>query len=125
MRELALVEELLARYMPRNVVLAHSAEIAAVGRKNSLECDIVVHDPDVPPLIESSVYRVLPAESVYGVIEVRSRLDKAGLRKAFRTITDVQETAQGCGRVSAQCHQFHTLRQIDTGLSDSGIRIRV
>lgn len=89
-RELALVEQLLRTYLPRNVSAIHSAEVTSVGGETSGELDIVIFDQQVPPLLDLQTYRILPVECVYGVIEVKSQLDGAALKDALATIRKVK-----------------------------------
>jgi hypothetical protein len=52
--------------------------------------DIVIYDPSAPPLFNRGGYRILPAECVYGVIEVKSKLTAAELAKSAQTIAKVK-----------------------------------
>jgi hypothetical protein len=45
----------------------------------------------VPPSHASASYRIVPAECVYGVIEVKSSLDAEQLKKARKLIADVKK----------------------------------
>ncbi len=85
-REVELVEVFLSEYLPGNVEVAQSGEIVSTSGETSSECDVLVFDPRGPKLIEKTGYRVLPVECVYGVIEVKSKLDTRELRDAHSKI---------------------------------------
>jgi hypothetical protein len=89
-REAQLLSNHLHKYLPRNVRAEHSGEVAAVNGAVSPQCDILIVDPSTPPLWDEEDYRIVPAESVYGVIEVKSFLDSAQLQKAGELIADVK-----------------------------------
>jgi hypothetical protein len=84
------VLEFLQKYLPDNVRAAGSAEIVSADGQTSGQMDIVIYDPTAPPLFDRGGYRILPAECVYGVIEVKSRLDAAALRTSVETIAQVK-----------------------------------
>jgi Domain of unknown function (DUF6602) len=50
----------------------------------------VIFDRSTPPFLDMVSYRKLPNECVYGVIEVKSNLDKTQLLKACRLIERVK-----------------------------------
>jgi hypothetical protein len=56
----------------------------------SPQCDIVIADRDVPPLLGSKTYRILPNECVYGVIEVKTGLNQTTLLEACELIKTVK-----------------------------------
>lgn len=82
-REAQVVEQFLGLVLPRNLGVAHGAEIVAVGQRTSAECDVIIYDPAVPPLLEGVSFRILPVETVFGVVEVKSRLTCLRWRRAF------------------------------------------
>ncbi len=89
-REAAVAQEFLAKYAPRNVSLAHGGEILTTSGETSNECDLILYEPAIPALVESSEYRIFPVEAVYGVAEVKSKLDSAGLKDAHAKIRRVK-----------------------------------
>lgn len=80
----------LQKYLPATVRAAGSAEIVSADGQTSGQMDIVIYDPSAPPLFDSNDYRILPAECVYAVIEVKSKLDAAELRRSVETIAKVK-----------------------------------
>jgi hypothetical protein len=82
LREALVMEEVLNRALPDTFGIAHGAEIACSDGTVSGECDLVIYDRSVPPIYKSNTYQVLPIESVLGVIEVKSDLDKKALTDA-------------------------------------------
>jgi hypothetical protein len=89
-REAQLLSNYLRKYLPRNVIAEHSGEVVAVNGAVSGQCDIVIVDPSTPPFWDEEDYRIVPAECVYGVIEVKSSLDASELRKAWKQIARVK-----------------------------------
>jgi hypothetical protein len=63
---------------------------AAVNGGVSRQCDITIAEPSTPPFWDEGDYRIVPAECVYGVIEVKASLDSTELEKAWRLIADVK-----------------------------------
>jgi len=88
-------EEILARflelYLPRSVEVIHNAEILSASGGVSRQCDIVIADNRVPRLQDLESHRIVPIESVYCVIEVKSRLDGPELKKALSNIAEVKK----------------------------------
>lgn len=82
--------EFLRKYLPDTVRAAGSSEIISADGQTSSQMDIVIYDPSAPPLFARSGYRILPAECVYGVIEVKSKLTAAELARSVETIAKVK-----------------------------------
>ncbi|MFR9803190.1 DUF6602 domain-containing protein [Pseudonocardia sp. RS010] len=80
----------LQDYLPKNVAVAGSSEIIALNGERSGQMDIVIYDPAAPPLFHEEGYRILPAECVYAVIEVKSHLSWDELRKSAENIAKVK-----------------------------------
>jgi hypothetical protein len=89
-REAQLLSNYLRKYLPRNVIAEHSGEVVAGNGEVSGQCDIVIVDPSTPPFWDDEDYRIVPAECLYGVIEVKSSLDATELRKAWKQIARVK-----------------------------------
>jgi hypothetical protein len=89
-REAQLLSNYLRKYLPRTVRAEHGGEVVAVNGAVSRQCDILIVDPSTPPFWDEENYRIVPAECVYGVIEVKSFLDSAELRKAAQLIADAK-----------------------------------
>ncbi|MCE7007065.1 hypothetical protein LWC34_30185 [Kibdelosporangium philippinense] len=88
-REL-LARDFLNRCLPGNVHAAPGGEIITASGLYSPQCDIVVLDHTTPPLLDQGDYRVVPNECVYGVIEVKSKLDKAKMIDACEKLRKVK-----------------------------------
>jgi len=85
-----LVQNFLADYLPGNVQVMHSAEIISVSGETSAECDLVICDQSTPRLLDMEDYRIIPSECVYGVIEVKTRLNRTELFDACEKIQRVK-----------------------------------
>lgn len=96
LREAVVLDRFLRKYMPRNVELVESSEMLSVDGKRSGQCDLLIKDPGAPFLLEKDEYRIAAAESIYGVIEVKSNLTTSELKDAYRKIAfakDLPRTA--------------------------------
>jgi hypothetical protein len=89
-REAQLLTNYLRKYLPRIVRAEHSGEVVAVSGDVSQQCDILIVDPSTPPFWDEEDYRIVPAECVYGVIEVKSSLDSEELKNAWELIARVK-----------------------------------
>jgi hypothetical protein len=88
-------EEILRRfltesgYLPkRYAVSENSARVASATGHITGEMDIVLYDPldCVRLMAREDVYEVYPVESVYGVIQVKSRLNREEIRAGLANI---------------------------------------
>lgn len=89
-----LVRDFLTSRLPGHVEAIHSAEIIAASGEVSPQCDIVITDRSTPPLTHMQGYRIIPDECVYGVVEVRTTLNKEGLLDACENIRKAKELAK-------------------------------
>jgi hypothetical protein len=91
-----IVAKFLERYLPSTVRVAQSAEIVTADGDVSGEVDIVICDPGAPRLYDERAFRVLPIESVYGVVEVKSMLrpgDVAAAAAGIRRVKTLRRLA--------------------------------
>ncbi|WP_122575221.1 DUF6602 domain-containing protein [Pseudomonas viridiflava] len=90
-RESALREFLSDSRLPAKFGLG-TGEIVSSFDRVSKQSDLVVFDRlDSIPLLYSDAVQVFPIESVYGVIEVKSRLSKEELFKSLENIRSVKD----------------------------------
>lgn len=80
----------LDHQLPRHVEAICGAEIASAVGDVSPQCDIVLADRSTPPLTHLQGYRIVPNECVYGMVEVKTRLDKKDLIDACEKIRKVK-----------------------------------
>lgn len=90
-RETGLRTAFLNKYLPRNVDVVGSGEVIAADGQVSGQCDVMIIDPATPPLWDDEDYRIVPAECVDAVIEVKSNLTVAELRSAWASIRRVKD----------------------------------
>jgi hypothetical protein len=97
-REQSIVAEYLSIYLPKNIGISNGEIVTANGQV-SPECDCVIYDSMTCPfLIEKQNYRVFPVEAVFGVVEIKSKLDDKELKKSFQNLAKIkgfQKTAYG------------------------------
>ncbi|WP_424184548.1 DUF6602 domain-containing protein [Actinokineospora sp. G85] len=82
--------DFLREHLPRTVDVYGSAEIVTADGQISPQCDVLITDPATPPFFSEDRHRVVPNECVYGMIEVKSRLDTAELHDACQKIARVR-----------------------------------
>jgi hypothetical protein len=85
-----ILHSFIESYLPQNLRVYGSAEVISASGGRSGQCDIVVVDHKVPPLLDLQNHRILACEGVYIVIEVKSSLTKLNLVSACRTIAKVK-----------------------------------
>lgn len=82
-----LIQEFLSGYLPSHVEAVHNAEVIAANGDVSPQCDVVLIDRGTPPFTSLNGYRVIPNECVYGMVEVKTKLDGAQLVDACKKIS--------------------------------------
>lgn len=91
-------EEILVRflelYVPGTAEVVHNAEIITVAGEISPQCDIVLVDRNAPRLQDLRSHRIVPAESVFGVIEVKSRMPGPELIDSCQKISAIKQLSR-------------------------------
>jgi hypothetical protein len=91
-------EEIFARflelYVPGTAEVVHNAEIITVAGEISPQCDIVLADKNAPRLQDLRSHRIIPAESVFGVIEVKSHMTKPELIDSCQKISTIKQLSR-------------------------------
>ncbi|WKX72597.1 DUF6602 domain-containing protein [Streptomyces sp. XD-27] len=82
-----LIQEFLSGYLPAHVEAVHNAEIIAANGDVSPQCDIVLIDRGTPPFTTLNGFRIIPNECVYGMVEVKTKLDSTQLTDACNKIS--------------------------------------
>jgi len=85
-----IVRKFVRNCLPRQTEVAGRGEIITADEQVSPECDLMVIDATAPPLMDEREHRIVPAELVYGVVEVKSRLDGRELLDACKKIKAVK-----------------------------------
>ncbi|MFD8445222.1 DUF6602 domain-containing protein [Streptomyces globisporus] len=70
-----LIQQFLAGYLPAHVEAVHNVEVIAANGDVSPQSDIVLIDRGTPPFTTLQGFRIIPNECVYGMIEVKTKLD--------------------------------------------------
>ena len=81
----------LEKYLPKTVGCCGPCEIASADGQRSGQVDIAIYDLAVPPLYLDGDFRVLPAECMYAVIEVKTKLTRKELKLSIDGIRRVKE----------------------------------
>jgi hypothetical protein len=87
---------LLRDYLPPKIGIG-TGFIASGGenQQQSPQCDIILYDAlNNSPLYKSEAWSIYPIEMVYGVIEVKTTLNKPELRNAFEKCAKIRRMAQ-------------------------------
>lgn len=85
-----IVRDFMVRYLPGQVEVTGRGEIITTDEQVSPECDIMVVDRNAPPFTDRRSFRIVPAECVHGIVEVKSLLDGRQLRDACEKIMTVK-----------------------------------
>jgi hypothetical protein len=89
-RERVLAKEFLEKYTPSVVQVIESSEIVTSAGESSPECDVLLIDPHSPVWLDTGNYRIVPIETVYAVVEVKSMLDTRELHEAHRKLRTIK-----------------------------------
>ncbi len=84
-------------YLPARFAISDSrARVASTTGHVTGEMDIVFHDPanSMSLMRREDVYEVLPVESVYGVIQVKSRLNKKEIKQGLENVASFKRLAR-------------------------------
>lgn len=72
-----------------------TGKVVSVGGGESNQMDLIVHDRlDTPALVEAKAWSLVPIESVFAAISVKTSLDKGELRDAIASIQSVRRLPQ-------------------------------
>ncbi|MFB8350288.1 DUF6602 domain-containing protein [Streptomyces niveus] len=82
-----IIQEFLSGYLPAHVEAVHNSEIIAANGDVSPQCDIVLIDRGTPPFTTLNGFRIIPNECVYGMVEVKTKLDGTQLADACNKIS--------------------------------------
>ncbi|WP_375773477.1 hypothetical protein NR798_22245 [Archangium gephyra] len=103
-------------YLPRRYAVSeNSARVASTTGHLSKEIDILLYDPfdSVSLMRREDVYEVFPVESVYGVIQVKSRLNKREIKDGLANLASFK-------RLDRQPHAPWGVRGINDRKADRG-----
>jgi len=86
-----IIEEFLRPFLPKCYGIA-SGEVFSSDGQNSKQIDLVLHDPIFSTTLfqENGQNCLFPAESVYGLIEVKSELNSSELRTSVENIASIK-----------------------------------
>ncbi|MFH8640901.1 DUF6602 domain-containing protein [Streptomyces goshikiensis] len=82
-----LIQQFLSGYLPTHVEAVHNVEVIATNGDVSPQSDIVLIDRGTPPFTSLQGFRIIPNECVYGVVEVKTKLDRTQLTDACGKIS--------------------------------------
>ena len=86
-----ILQEYLKSYIPEKYSFSKGT-IVDCKDVQSKQIDIIIHDKFLTPyLVDMNDTKIIPIESVYGVIEVKSTLSKDELRKCVKNIESVRK----------------------------------
>lgn len=84
-----IVKELLQRFLPAWLAIG-TGFIVTSDNERSTQCDLIIYDKNITPVIENSEQRFFPIECVAGVIEVKSKLNKTELKTALIKLAEIK-----------------------------------
>jgi hypothetical protein len=87
--ELVLLE-FLRRHLPQRLSVSTGKVIAANGEESD-QIDLIIHDRlNTPAFIDAHAWSIVPIESVFAVISVKTNLTKPELKHALKSIQSVR-----------------------------------
>jgi len=87
--------DLIKSFIPSNLSISDGFIISS-DNSVSTQCDIIIYDPVMTPLIKVDHNRFFPIESVKGVIEIKSNLEKSSFKEALIKLSKIKELRK-CG----------------------------
>ena len=86
----AIIAEFLNRHLPTRYTVS-TGKVVGVGGTQSGQMDLIVHDRlETPSFIDAHQWSLVPIESVYAVISVKTTLTRGELRDAMASIESVR-----------------------------------
>lgn len=87
-----ILKKFLESYLPNTVEVTGSGEVISTDGSRSKQVDIIIKDPGTPPLYvgPDNAHQILPAECVYGIVEVKTNLSKHALIEACENLRSVK-----------------------------------
>jgi hypothetical protein len=82
-RERDVQQDFLEKYLPSVVRVSGSGELVSADGQVSGQCDLMVVDVETPPLWAKEDYAIVPVECCHIVVEVKSNLTVAELKKSW------------------------------------------
>ena len=82
---------LLRSILSRDTETSDGFIISSVNDHISTQCDVIVKNAFSMPLVDSGIANFFPVEDVYGVIEIKSNLDKSEFGAALRKLAEVKK----------------------------------
>lgn len=82
-RETGLRRAFLEKYVSSAARVIGSGELVATDGQVSTQCDLMIVEPDTPPLWSAEDFAVVPVECCHVVIEVKSNLTAPELKKSW------------------------------------------
>lgn len=84
------LREFLNGALPKRFAVT-TGKVIAVGGLESGQIDLIIHDRfHTPALMEAHAWSIVPIESVYAIISVKTTLDKEELRDALSSVATVR-----------------------------------
>jgi len=86
----AILVEFLRRRLPTRYTVS-TGKVVATGGQESGQIDVIVHDRlETPAFVDAHAWSLVPVESVYAVISVKTTLTKPELRDALASLASVR-----------------------------------
>jgi hypothetical protein len=98
--------KLLRGYLPSKVGIGTGFIVnGGDDYRQSPQCDIILYDAiNNAPLYASEAWSIYPIEMVYGVIEVKTKLDASTLKSAFTKCAEIRSMAKAGGGKGNQAY---------------------
>jgi len=84
-----IISKFLERCLPKSIGIGHGWIISSDGKRSD-EIDVILYDSLKCPIYHVGDFQMIPAEGVYIVIEIESKLDSEDLVKKVKKIKEVK-----------------------------------
>lgn len=109
------LRQFLEQHLPKRYTISTGKVLSADGQESG-QIDLLVHDRlNSPELVESRAWRLVPIETVYAVIAVKTTLDRGELANAMKSVASVRKLPRTAALVrqddrEASIPEQHVLR---------------
>lgn len=79
------LKNILQKALPKKYSISDGFIITSLNSV-STQCDLLIHDSQVQPIIDNNLAKFFPVEEIYGIIEVKSDLSKTDFIAALRKL---------------------------------------
>ena len=84
------LKNILQKTLPKNYNISDGFIITSQNSV-STQCDLLIHDSQVQPIIDNNLAKFFPVEDICGIIEVKSDLSKSDFTSALKKLANTKK----------------------------------